>query len=398
MNTLDKDNLNNTVKSIIKVAQENVPLLKKSKNLTISEIGDGNVNYVYRIKDQDSHTSVIAKYADSFIRNSDTRELSTDRSNIENLILNLQNELAPGSVPEVYYFDEQSHCIYMEDLVEFETMRVALKNHKTFPHFSKQIASFLYHTLFKTTDLVMASAEKKKRVENLINIDMCEISERLVFTEPYKNPNNTNSFHQDNENLVVEKIYNNPALLTETAILKNNFKNNAQSMIHGDLHSGSIFINKESIKVFDPEFSFYGPMGYDIGNIIGNLTINYVIAKKTNLSITYLNWLETSIPAIIDEFIAIYHQNYDNDVMDPMMKNQQFKINYLNSILSDTFGYAGTEILRRTVGAFKVMELDEVKGTTHQREIETKLINIGINLILNRDHLIDGKDFFKDIL
>ncbi len=25
------------------------------------------------------------------------------------------------------------------------------------------------------------------------------------------------------------------------------------------------------MKVIDPEFSFYGPMGYDIGNVIGNL-------------------------------------------------------------------------------------------------------------------------------
>lgn len=47
--------------------------------------------------------------------------------------------------------------------------------------------------------------------------------------------------------------------------------NNAQALIHGDLHSGSIFINEKGIKVIDPEFAFYGPMGYDIGNVIGNL-------------------------------------------------------------------------------------------------------------------------------
>jgi 5-methylthioribose kinase len=42
--------------------------------------------------------------------------------------------------------------------------------------------------------------------------------------------------------------------------------NNAQALIHGDLHTGSILIKEDSMKVIDPEFAFYGPMGYDIGN------------------------------------------------------------------------------------------------------------------------------------
>lgn len=52
------------------------------------------------------------------------------------------------------------------------------------------------------------------------------------------------------------------------------FMTRAQSLIHGDLHTGSIFINEESTKVFDPEFCFYGPMGYDIGNVIANMILH----------------------------------------------------------------------------------------------------------------------------
>lgn len=398
MNTTNKEHLKETIENIMKVAQDKVPLLKHSKELTITEVGDGNVNYIFRIKDKEKNISVIAKYADEFIRDSETRELSTKRNEIEYFILDVQNQLAPNSVPEVYYFDQENHCIYMEDLVNYQTMRDALKERQTFPHFSKNIANFLYHTLFKTTDMVMDSEEKKERAANLVNVDMCEISERLVFTEPYRNFQGKNSYHSDNENLVQESLYNNGALLKEVAILKNSFKNNAQSMIHGDLHSGSIFINKDSMKVFDPEFSFYGPMGYDIGNIIGNLTINYIIAKKTNEDSAFINWLEVTVPTIVDAFIEVYNENYDNDVKDPMMKIESFKKSYLQSIISDTFGYAGTELIRRTVGAFKVMELDEVKGTAHQKEIESDLIHIGKSLILNRNQLSNGNDFLHTIL
>ena len=37
--------------------------------------------------------------------------------------------------------------------------------------------------------------------------------------------------------------------------------NYSQSLIHGDLHSGSIFINEKGIKIIDPEFSFYWTNG-----------------------------------------------------------------------------------------------------------------------------------------
>ncbi|MGE5495899.1 MAG: phosphotransferase [Burkholderiales bacterium] len=41
--------------------------------------------------------------------------------------------------------------------------------------------------------------------------------------------------------------------------------------MHGDLHTDSIFVKPDSIRVFDPEFAFYGPMGYDIGNVVANM-------------------------------------------------------------------------------------------------------------------------------
>lgn len=35
--------------------------------------------------------------------------------------------------------------------------------------------------------------------------------------------------------------------------------NCAQALLHGDLHSGSVFANDSGIKVIDPEFAFTGP-------------------------------------------------------------------------------------------------------------------------------------------
>lgn len=380
--------------AVISLVKSKISFLRDSDTLQCQEISDGNVNYVFRVTDQNNQ-SVIVKYADGFIRNSKTRKLSTKRSTIENEILKLQNQLCPHSVPEVYYFDRELHCIIMEDLKNYIIMRTALMEHQIFPLFAEHISEFLLQTLFKTTDLVMAPDEKKELAGKLINADMCEISERLVFTEPYKNRQGLNSYHQKNNQFVQQTLYQNEALIFEVGILKNRFKNVAQSMLHGDLHTGSIFVNPKDTRVFDPEFSFFGPMGYDIGNVIGNLILSWVPVKLTASlrQQAYLEWIESAVKGTIDLFISKYNSNYDENVNDPMLKSDAFKHYYLQTILGDTSGYAGTEIIRRTVGVAKVKEIQAVNDDIIKPQLERVLIKIGQDFILNRNNLTCGQAF-----
>lgn len=390
------DNVKNRIDSedIIKLVENKIDFFKNEDCLQCEEIGDGNVNYVFRVYN-DKNQSVIVKYADTYIRNSDTRMLSTKRSSIEYEILKVQDELCPNSVPKVYYFDDELSCIIMEDLKDYNVMRESLINYEIFPSFADQISSFLYHTLFKTTDLVMSPDEKKRLSESLTNVDMCEISERLVFTEPYKNFQDLNNYHVENEDFVRKELYENENLIFEIGKLKDRFKNYGQSMIHGDLHTGSIFINKEETRVFDPEFAFYGPMGYDIGNIIGNLILSWVsltfIADPEEND--FFQWIEGTVENIIDFFIDKYNSNYDQDVMEPMAKNEIFKQYYLLNILSDTAAYAGTEIIRRTVGVAKVKEIEMVIDDKVRPNLERILLNIGKDFILKRNELKNGSEF-----
>jgi 5-methylthioribose kinase len=111
----------------------------------------------------------------------------------------------------------------------------------------------------------MDRAEKKERVSRFTNIELCDITEDLVFTEPYYNYKNRNVILAENQDFVESNLYNNERLKAEVGILRDEFMNHAQALIHGDLHSGSIFANEDGIKVIDPEFAFYGPMGYDVG-------------------------------------------------------------------------------------------------------------------------------------
>src|SRR5690606_19446052 len=64
-------------------------------------------------------------------------------------------------------------------------------------------------------------------------------------------------------------------LKVEAQKLKHMFAANAETLVHGDLHSGSIMVTDEDTRVIDPEFAFYGPMAFDVGMLLANFWMAY---------------------------------------------------------------------------------------------------------------------------
>ena len=349
-----------------------------------TEIGDGNINYVFRVVSEADGHSVIVKQADRLLRSSG-RPLDMYRNKIEAAILKLEGELAPGLVPEVYHYDETMAATSMEDISDYKNLRKELKDNRVYPHLAENISSFMADTLLPTTDLVLDAEEKKRRVKFFTNPELCKITEDLVLTEPYYDYKGRNILFPGNEDFVREYLYEDEALHAEVALLRLNFMNNAQALLHGDLHSGSIFINEKGLKVLDPEFAFYGPMGYDIGNVIGNLFFAWANKAFTASGETEaITAIETCIADTWDLTQEKLKAKYDACVTLPLYRVPAFKNAYLNSIMADSAGYAGTEIIRRTVGDSKVMEVTSVSDPKQRIPMERALVKLGIALIKNR--------------
>ena len=73
---------------------------------------------------------------------------------------------------------------------------------------------------------------------------------RWYIRKPYNDERGRNRVFPPIADFVKEKLYEDQGLHCEVAKLKMDFMTRAQSLIHGDLHTGSIFINEESTKVF----------------------------------------------------------------------------------------------------------------------------------------------------
>ena len=360
-------------------------LFLENDDLTVKEIGDGNINYIFKVENKIDGKSIVLKQADKLLRSSG-RPLDLTRSKIEANILRIENDLAPHFVPEIYFYDEIMCVLAMEDISEYKNLRTELIAGKIFLNFADNISEFLSRTLLLTTDLFMNKFEKKKNVKEFINPELCDISECLVFTEPYDNNKNRNIITTGNEEFVENMLYKNEDLHFAILKLREKFMNYSQSLIHGDLHSGSIFINEKGIKIIDPEFSFYGPMAYDIGNVIGNLYFPLYRAKffmeDSKKKEEFINWLEKGIldiPILFSKKCKLLWEKYSDD---KLLKNRKFRDYYIENIVKDSLAYAGTEIIRRTVGDAKVLELTNLETSEKKLELEKELISKAISMIM----------------
>lgn len=377
----------------------------KDAELTCKEIGDGNLNYVFRIKDEKSGKSVILKHSGNETRARSGRIIDTDRARIEAEILQLENKLAPGMVPEVFGYDPIMCATAMEDCKDYTIMRTALLDGRTFPFFADQVTSYLVNILLPTTDVAMNHKEKKGLVKSYINPDLCNITEQLVYSEAAGNFSGKNYVSKPSEEFVEKEIYGDDGLKLEVAKLKFGFMEHAQALLHGDIHSGSIFINDERMKAFDVEFAFYGPMGYDVGNVLAHtvfaLSYNEACCKDDAKKENFKSWSYSTLKDVVDLFKEKFIKKYDEIVTDDLAKTPGFKEYYLDGVIEDTVGAMGTELLRRVVGVAKVKDITLIEDENLRSEYEIKLLSLAKKAIMNRaqiktgDQLLDMvKEFF----
>ena len=355
----------------------------------------GNLNHVCRVSDAKGN-SLYVKQAGDTLRISEDMTATLDRNRQESEILQIEEGLAPGMVPHIYFYDTVMSACGMEDCSGYKVMRNAMLEHEIYPDFADEITDFMVNTLLLSSDVVMDHREKKELVRRFITPDLDDITEKLVLMEPYLGAERNNVF-PPNEAFVKKELYGDEDLHLAVSKLKFRFMNDAQALLHGDLHTGSIFISRQGIKVFDCEFGTYAPMGYDVGNIIANMIFAYDNGLSTDDE-PFCAWCLDTIEKITDLFIEKFKKKYDEAVTEPMAKVPGFKEFYLAGILDDTAGYAGTELHRRTVGMANNVDVTTI--TDKRKRLLAERINIlaGKDFILHQTAFRKGRDYVNAVL
>ena len=237
-------------------------LLGEPAELDIAEVGDGNLNYVYFASNAGAaEKSVVVKQAPPFLRLvGKTWPLGRERMEREVAALRRFGSLCPQHVPKVYHADSQLFLMVMQRLASHRILRQGLTDGVVYPRLADHLSTYLANTLFFGSDLFLNADIKKQAMSAAVNSELCGITEDLVFTYPFED-HPSNVYSAKLPRAALERLRQTPALRVAAAEMKWAFMNHAETLLHGDLHTGSIMVNADETYVIDPEFSFYRSHG-----------------------------------------------------------------------------------------------------------------------------------------
>ena len=356
--------------------------------LEITEISEGNINHIYRAADRNTGRSVILKQALVESRISPDIRLNPDRGKREAAYFNFFMPLVPQALPKVYAYDEALHLIVMQDLKDCPVLRKVMLAGTQVPHLGEKLGAFVAQTTAATSDFLLLHKEKKQMQTAFSNPELCDLTENLVLTDPFAGAKD-NGVCPENEDFVRRHVYENETLRCCAAALKYRFMNAPQALIHGDLHFGSVFVRNNDPVIFDSEFCFFGPIGFDLGNALAHFVMEYLyvlIARPQDTD--FLAWLREMACALLCTFETRFLAEIGNGCKDKVLCSVAFAEAFLASVLSDTAGFAGAECLRRTIGIAKIPEFDLL--TAAQRvKFEQNVMNAGV-FLMEHAHRIDS--------
>lgn len=375
-------------------------LFSDHSNIQVNEIGDGNLNLVFRLVDSSTGKSIIIKQALPYAKVvGESWPLTLDRARIEGESLKKTAEFAPEFVPRVLYTDHELALTVMEDLSSHTILRQGLIEGKQYPLLAQHIGTYLAKNLFYTSDFYLHPFQKKKLVQKFTNPELCKITEDLVFTDPFYDID-TNDFPKELQE-AVEGLWNDADLKRKVASLKFKFLTSAEALLHGDLHTGSIFVTDTSTKVIDSEFAYYGPQGFDIAHYFANIALNYV---SQNIHIIdsvkrdeYQNYLLAHIKETWETFISHYKELWKNEGVELATKLPGFEDEILDTLFHDMIGFAGCEVIRRTIGLAHVADLDSISDFEKQIRLKKQVLKLGKDWITTAQSINDIDEFITYI-
>ncbi|MBO1624736.1 S-methyl-5-thioribose kinase [Bacillus arachidis] len=353
--------------------------------LTCHEIGDGNLNYVFRVHDGES--GLIVKQALPYAKVvGESWPLSLRRATIESQALQVFAKYVPEYVPKVYGHDEELAVTVMEDLSAFTITRKGLVEGEEYPLLSQHIGRFLAHVLFYTSDFGLLAEEKRVLDGKFVNPDLCKITEDLVFTDPFGNYE-TNDYEKELQP-VLDELWCDKKLKLQVAQYKYKFLTRKEALIHGDLHTGSIFSSSSETKVIDPEFATFGPLGFDLGQFIANLLLNALAREDEKRDILFYH-----IEKTWSNFVEVFTKLWLLEGIEPYTKEKQWLAIVLQNIFADAVGFAGCEIIRRTIGLAHVVDLDGIKDKSRRIQAKKQALYLGRELLLHEATNADVRVF-----
>lgn len=324
----------------------------------VAEVGNGNLNKVYRVRAAGS--SVVVKIAVPYVRKAGPGwPLTTERLAAEARAYEVHRRVAPDVLPEVLVFDPIVPMLAMEDLDPAEDWRSSLLRGVRTAGVGERVGDYLGRVFVGTgtTFIGMPAAERIRRY--CANDEMQRFTEAAMFFPADYAAGRA----ADPSGRQVDA-----AGLAATAAARTLFMERADCLIHGDLHSGSVMVRPDTseVRIIDLEFAAYGPVSFDLGVFCSHLAIAHHRARVL---------ADTAMCDYLDEQAADYWRQFWAVVDSRYRAGAARRGSLHRQLLDEARVFAAVETNRRVLGYFQVADTATLppaeRRTVEERLLET---------------------------
>ncbi|PRY67127.1 2,3-diketo-5-methylthio-1-phosphopentane phosphatase/S-methyl-5-thioribose kinase,TIGR01767 [Glaciihabitans tibetensis] len=392
---IDRDN----VVEYLEIAGIAARLAADPDEIAVVEVTAGNMNRVFLARGPLG--SVAVKQAPPWVQVAGPDwPIDPARIASEARAYELLSGLVPQSVPRIESVDLDRFILVMEDLSDLDVLRDVLVQQVAdaaagrtpreldFLELGTVVGRFVAELSLSTSVVGLPASEFAALVESAANPELCALTDAVVLDEPFReHEHNTWIAELD---AAVRELYLDTELLAAAATLRATFGSRSEALIHGDLHSGSVMVGTrdgaQATKIFDPEFSFVGPIGMDLGLFWANLTIAGIAARAVGAHQLASARL-SAIGASWDEFRRVVAARWPDRVAAPDDLSQE---EWLDRIHSDAWGFAGAESIRRVAGYAGAADLNSLPAE-HRAAAHGELLQRARGWIVDRADLTAAK-------
>jgi len=368
--------------------------LGPSSGWKVREVGDGNLNLVFIV--EGARGAAVVKQALPYVRLvGDSWPLPLSRAYFEHEALVRQAARDPGRVPEVHHFDRDQALIVMEFLSPHRILRGKLIDGERVADLGAVLGRFCARTAFRGSDLAMNPAAKKADTALFLgNVALCDISEQLVFTDPYFDaPRN---HHTPDLTPVVARLRADSAVRDAAQAMLLRFTSGSETLCHGDLHTGSVMCTDTDTRVIDPEFGFVGPMGFDLGMLLANFLMAFFCqpahrADPAPMQDWLLSVITDCVTAFRDEFALLWRTERRGILYpDTLLPGEAALGSVLSHVWMDAMGFCGCEMHRRCLSLAHNADFERIGDTALRARLEARNLMMGRQLLVERDSVPDA--------
>lgn len=293
-------------------------LLPPSGKIRVEPAGDGNINWVRRVRVEGA-ASVIVKHARPTLERFPEYRAPENRLRFEHGYTEEVLRLAPKHahlLPRMLHFSEEDRTLVLEDLGDAPRLEEELLAGRV------PIRTLL--DLGRLLGAVhRASGPESVRLEKrFVNEEMRRLHGEHIFTLPFE----PNGFPVPPEALREAERTLTSKVRGRISSLRERYYSSARALVHADVQPSNILLVSDEPRLLDAEIAHVGDPAFDLGTAIGHLRLHEATGSRAGRS-------GPGEESLVRGYLEGGGEEPD---------------------VSVAYGYAGVEILRRTIGAARV--------------------------------------------